>query len=184
MVKRMGKRVLAEGRHLRFVEENGWEFAERFRISGIVVLIPVTPEGKLVLVEQFRVPVGANVIELPAGLAGDVPQFAGESLETAANRELEEETGYRAETLRLMMHGPPSAALSAEIMHVFLATDLVKVGSGGGDISENITVHEIPFTQISLWLAQQATQPGKLIDPKVYMGSWFAREAFSGQNQR
>ena len=65
------KRVLAEGRHLRFVERNGWEFVERKNVTGVAILVALTDEGRVLIVEQWREPVGARVLELPAGLAGD-----------------------------------------------------------------------------------------------------------------
>ena len=91
----MGTKVLFEGRYLRLRSAGHWEFAERVGISGVVAVVAITPSGALLLVEQFRIPVGSQVIELPAGLAGD-GDFAGENLQTAAQRELEEETGWTA----------------------------------------------------------------------------------------
>src|ERR1017187_9697315 len=92
------RRILAEGRHLRFVERNGWEFVERKNVTGIAILVALTDWGGVLLVEQHREPVGARVLELPAGLAGDEGE---ESAESAANRELVEETGYRAGVLEV-----------------------------------------------------------------------------------
>ena len=93
----MGKQreVIAATRHLQLVRRGGWEYVERPNVTGIVVIVPVTRDGELVLIEQYRVPVDRPVIELPAGLAGDVPGTEGERLEAAARRELLEETGYR-----------------------------------------------------------------------------------------
>jgi len=175
MVKQLKKRTLAEGRFLHLVEEDGWEYVQRPHISGIVVLIPITDQNELILVEQFRRPVNAHVIELPAGLAGDTADFSGETLQKAALRELEEETGYRSTHLHLVTKGPPSPGISAEIIHIFLATGLEKVGAGGGDENEDIKVHKVPFAHLEEWLARKANQPGIMVDPKVYMGAWFAR---------
>ena len=80
------------GRYLSLLERDGWEFASRSNASGVVVLVPVTGQGEIVLVEQFRKPVGKNVVELPAGLVGD-HEDPDESVLSAARRELEEETG-------------------------------------------------------------------------------------------
>jgi ADP-ribose pyrophosphatase len=81
--------VLHQGRYLRLVRQGTWEYVERLGISGIVGLIPVTPAAELVLVEQYRVPSGCRVVELPAGLAGDIAGQEHEPLELAAARELE-----------------------------------------------------------------------------------------------
>ena len=69
------RRVLAEGAHLRLMVANGWEFVQRPKITGIVVIVGTTKLGSLVLVTQWREPVGAYVVEWPAGLAGDVPGY-------------------------------------------------------------------------------------------------------------
>src|SRR5690606_33221547 len=87
----MAREIMAEGRFLRMVREDGWEWVQRTRISGVVVVAAVTPEGKVLLVEQHRPPVGGRVLEMPAGLAGDIAGQEDEALETAARRELEEE---------------------------------------------------------------------------------------------
>jgi ADP-ribose pyrophosphatase len=111
----------------------------------------------------------ASVIELPAGLAGDVPEDADEPLEAAARRELVEETGYEATNLERLFEGPLSAGMTTEVVTFFRATGLTKTGAGGGDGSESITVHEVPLAEADRWLAGQAAA-GKLVDPKVYVG--------------
>ncbi|HXT22313.1 MAG TPA: NUDIX hydrolase, partial [Thermoanaerobaculia bacterium] len=103
--------VLGEGRFLRLLRRRGWELVERNGVQGIVVLVAVTPDGELLLVEQHREPVRGTVIELPAGLAGDELDSAGESLEQAATRELREETGWEATSWERLSTGPPSAGL-------------------------------------------------------------------------
>ena len=84
-----------EGRYLSLRERDGWEFASRSNASSVVVLVAVTPAEEIVLVEQYRKPVEARVIELPAGLVGDLGD-PDEPILDAAARELEEETGYAA----------------------------------------------------------------------------------------
>ncbi len=144
--------VLYEGRHLRFVRRGHWEFAQRKGVSGIVGILPITDDGKVVLVEQFRLPVNARVVEIPAGLAGDVAGSETEALADAARRELEEETGYRAATMTLLTSGAASAGISDEIITIFRAEGLAKVGAGGGDEHEDIEVHEVPLKDIRAWL--------------------------------
>jgi ADP-ribose pyrophosphatase len=164
--------VLGEGRHLRLVRRRGWEYAERTNAAAIVVVVAVTPDGRLLLTEQYREPVQGAVIELPAGLVGDRPGEAGEDLRTAAHRELLEETGYEAEELRALAAGPPSAGLSSEVVTFVRAAGLRRVGAGGGDEHESITVHEVPLATVPDWLEAHA-RAGRLVDPKVYAGLYW-----------
>lgn len=160
--------VLADGKFVQLVDKDGWEYVRRKNISGIAGLVARTDEGRMVLVEQYRPPVGADVIELPAGL-GDVD---GEPLIDCGRRELIEETGYEAGSVKLLVSGAASAGSTAEILTMYLATDLKKVGDGGGDHSENITVHEIPLDEVEAWLDRQA-EAGKVIDLKIYLGLYY-----------
>ena len=165
---------MAEGRHLRFVVRNGWEFVERRNISGIVVLVGTTGHGCLVLVTQWREPVGAWVVELPAGLAGDLPGGEGEALAEAARRELREETGFEAATMEPVLKGPPSPGLSDEVVTFFRARGLVRVGRGGGVEEEEVRAHAVPLSGLSDWL-DTVRAKGFLVDPKVYAGAYLVR---------
>ncbi|KAG1255233.1 hypothetical protein G6F66_014921 [Rhizopus arrhizus] len=123
-----------------------WEYSERTHAGGLAaIIIAVTPEDKVLFVEQFRVPLQAPTIEMPAGLVGDI--HAGESLEVSAVRELEEETGWTADHAEVLMIGPTSSGASSEKIAFVRATGLRRIGEGGGDDSEDITVHEIPRAQ-------------------------------------
>lgn len=172
------RKVLARGNHLELVQQDRWEFASRPNVTGIVAIVAVTDDRKLLLIEQHRVPVGKHVIELPAGLAGDADEHRLEPLELAARRELLEETGYEASTWRKVAEGTPSAGLSDEIITLFHATGLKKTGSGEGDGSEQITLHEIPLADVADWLSQRVQQ-GCMVDLKVYSGLYFAMSARS-----
>ncbi|MEN0062094.1 MAG: NUDIX hydrolase [Myxococcota bacterium] len=165
---------LARGRFLRLVRRDGWEWAERTNVTGVVVIVAQTPNNAVLLVEQPRIPVGAPVIEFPAGLAGDVD--ATEALATAAARELEEETGFAAETMIRVTEGPVSAGMSSESLTFFVAKGLKRVGPGGGDGSERITVHAIPRDEVDAWLVARQAE-GTLVDPKVYAGLYFLDRA-------
>lgn len=167
--------VLAQGRHLRLVSRNGWEFADRGNVSGIVIILAVTDDDRLILVEQFRPPVNGRVIELPAGLAGDEPGAEEEELVEAARRELLEETGYAAESFTRLFAGPPSAGLSSEVLTFFRAEGLKKVGTGGGDESEDIQIHEVPLGDLETWLNRRREVENILVDPKVYAGLYFQK---------
>lgn len=164
-------KILGAGKYLRLVQQDRWEWVERVHCTGVVILVAVTDAGKIVLVEQYRASCKKNIIELPAGLVGDVTQQ--ERLEDAAVRELWEETGYTAERLSVLTEGPPSAGMSPEIVTFFLAEGLQKTGPGGGDESEQIVVHELSLEEAPLWLKRQQNQ-GKGLDPKVYAGLYFA----------
>lgn len=163
------------GRYLSMLERDGWEFASRSNASGVVVLIPVTAAGEIVFVEQYRKPVGSSVIELPAGLVGDNAD-PGETILEAAGRELIEETGYQASSLKVLMECPSSAGMSDEIVSFVLARGLNRVGPGGGDDSEDIEVHVVPLSGADDWL-QSRQQGGTPLDPKIYAALyWLDRE--------
>jgi len=168
------RRVLAQGRHLRFVEVDGWEFVERNRVSGIAAVVAVTESGRVLLVEQYRAPVAGQVIELPAGLAGDSAERTDEPVAAAAARELLEETGYAADSFEALSDGPPSVGVTSEVVTLFRAHGLKRVGPGGGDGTESIAVHEVALEQVAEWLEAQRRR-GCLIDPKVYAGLYFLK---------
>jgi ADP-ribose pyrophosphatase len=162
------------GRYLALVERAGWEYATRINASAVAVLVPLTQRGELVLVEQYREPIRRRVLELPAGLAGDSDD-PEEPIEAAAQRELLEETGYRAGRLTRILSCPSSAGMSDEMITFFLAEDLERVGSGGGDDSEDIEVHRVKLERVDAWLSARLGS-GVLLDPKVYAALyWLSR---------
>ena len=173
MLNQDDAKVLYKARHMTMVERDAWEFVIRNGITGIIVIVPVTDDRRLVLVEQHRIPVKANVIELPAGLVGDDGD-PDEKLSAAAQRELLEETGYEARCWQFLTEGPPSPGMSDEIVSFFLATGLRRVGKGGGVEGENITVHEVPLGELHDWLREQQ-RDGKMVDPKLFTGVYFAQ---------
>lgn len=154
------------GRYLGIREIDHWEFAARTNASAVAVLVPVTDDDELVLVEQYRIPVQARVIELPAGLVGDQGE-PDEPVEAAAMRELEEETGFVAKHLSHLLTCPTTAGMSDEMISFYLAEGLQRTGPGGGDDSEDIEVHIVPLDEASDWLSEQRAQ-GRMLDPKVY----------------
>ncbi len=164
-----------QGNFLQVVLREHYECVERRGIEGIVGIIAVTDDRKLILVEQYRPPVQARVIELPAGLAGDNAAARGETLEAAARRELLEETGYQAREVVPVAHGAASAGLSNELITLMLATGLTKVANGGGDEHEDMTVHEVPLAGLPEWLGQRQAQ-GTILDLKVYSALGFCRQ--------
>lgn len=177
------KQVVWQGRHLSVVIRGGWEYAQRLHVTGIVGIVAVTDEGRLVLTEQYRPPVDRRVIELPAGLVGDVAGQEDERLETAARRELLEETGYEAARLERLCHGTASAGISNEEITLFMAAGLKKVGRGGGDAAEDIRVHEVPVDSVLAWLGAQEAH-GVLVDLKVYAALYFCQKPAAGVQKR
>jgi len=165
-------RLLYDGRYLRLVERNGWELvARRHRVA---VIVAWTPGDELLLVEQYRVPVGRRTIELPAGLVGDEPGQENEDLLEAAGRELAEETGWRADQVAEIMACPTSAGMTDEMAVFVAAAGLQRVGPGGGSDSEDITVHAVARSRIDAWLAARH-QEGLAIDPKIFTALYWSR---------
>jgi ADP-ribose pyrophosphatase len=171
----MGKiETLYTGKFLELLREGPWEYANRVNSNGAVVIAALTPEKKFLLVEQYRIPCHKNVIELPAGIAGDSSDTRGETLEQAARRELQEETGYEAGRMEFVLTGATSAGLTSELVTLFLALDLRRTGQGGGVQSEQITLHEIPLDSAEAWLRQRM-KDGELVDHKVFAALYFLR---------
>src|SRR5690606_3042465 len=147
--------LLYEGEWLRMVKRGQWESCERTHgKDGLAVLvIAVTPDDHVLFVEQYRVPLGARTIEMPAGLVGD--DFSDDTLESAARRELIEEAGWDAGRIDVLLVGPTSSGMSNERIAFARALDLRKVGDGGGVADEAITVHAIPRATAPAWLMQK-----------------------------
>ncbi len=161
--------TLYEGRYLRLLQRGHWEYAERTNAGSAVIVVAVTPERKLLFVEQFRIPVAMATIEMPAGLVGDLDAF--DTIEAAAKRELLEETGWQAGKVEVLMVGPSSSGMSNEMVAFARASDLVKVHDGGGDDSEDIIVHEVPVDAAPQWLASKMRE-GYAMDAKLWAGLW------------
>lgn len=161
--------TLYQGNYLRLKRQGRWEYAERVNADSAVIVIAVTPDNNLLFVEQFRVPMNAHCIEMPAGLVGDLD--AHDTLENAAKRELLEETGWRAEEVKVLMVGPSSSGMSNEQVAFVRARKLTRVHAGGGDETENITVHEVPVGDAPKWLVQKMME-GYAMDPKLWAGLW------------
>jgi ADP-ribose pyrophosphatase len=166
------RQVLAEGKFLRLVAEHGWEWVERRNTNGAVVIAPITEHGEIVLIEQYRIPLEARVVELPAGLVGDEPGSQQEALIEAARRELLEETGYDASQWEYVLSGPSSAGLATETYALYLARGARRVGPGGGDAKEDIQVHVLPLDQVDAWLHEKQREE-RLVDPKIYAALYF-----------
>ncbi len=175
MIRKKGchDRTIMAGKYLRLVVKDGWEYVERVNCTGVVIIVGKTDDDKVILVEQFRHPVQRLTIGFPAGLVGDSRGLKGESVLSAARREMIEETGYCPAKIRTFFVGPVSAGMCCDMVTIVHATGLNKVGSGGGvDDQENIKIHEVPLKRINTWLTAQVKK-GRLVGPNLFAGLYF-----------
>ncbi|MBV9883398.1 MAG: NUDIX hydrolase [Sphingomonadaceae bacterium] len=157
--------IVWEGRYLAVRKRGSWEYVSRTRsISAAVIL--ALDEGKVVLVEQYRVPLGRNCLELPAGLIGDEEE--GEAVQSAAIRELEEETGYRAERMTELGYFYSSPGMVSEGFWLLRAEGLTRTGEGGGVEGEDIVVHLVPVDEVAAFVAAKRAE-GCAIDVRMLL---------------
>jgi len=171
-MKQPKQTILHTGQFLALIREDHWEYVDRVNGSDAAIIIGVTVDQKILLVEQYRIPVHARTIELPAGIIGDEPESVNESSAAAARRELLEETGYAAKHIEALLAGASCSGVTSELVNMFHATGLLRAGTGGGVANEDITVHEVLLAEVVAWLVAKA-KSGILIDPKVYAGLFF-----------
>jgi len=147
--------IVWQGRFITAKTRGKWEYVSRSRgISAAVIL--AVHDGAVVLVEQFRVPLGRTCLELPAGLIGD--GSSDEAPELAAARELEEETGFRAGRIENLGQFYSSPGMVSESFHLMRAHDLERVHQGGGVEDEDIVVHVVPLADLSAFVADKRAQ--------------------------
>ena len=157
-----------QGRFITAKTRGRWEYVSRARGIKAAVILAITPEDEVVLVEQFRIPLGKPCIELPAGLIGDDDGGEGEEAAMAAIRELEEETGYRAARMEDLGEFYSSPGMVSEAFTLFRAFDLTRVSEGGGIEGEGITVHHVPRAGIADFIAAKRAE-GYGIDTRMLM---------------
>ena len=143
-----------------------WEYVTRARGIRAAVILAIDPEDHVILVEQFRVPLGKPCLELPAGLIGDDDGKAGEDATAAAARELEEETGYRAAWMEVLGEFYSSPGMVSESFTLLRAHDLTQIGPGGGVDGEDITVHRVPLNGLEQFITA-ARERGLGIDVRL-----------------
>ena len=165
------KEVAWEGKYIKVLKQGTWEWVSRTRGVGAAVILAID-DGHVLLVEQYRVPLGRKCLELPAGLIGD--QEEGEGIEAAAIRELEEETGYRAERMVDLGRFHASPGMSSEGFNLVRAEGLAKVGKGGGVEAEDILVHRVPLAEVPAFVRRKRDE-GLAVDVKMLLllGSGF-----------
>ena len=144
--------VMWQGRFVTAKKRGRWEYVSRSRGIRAAVIVAMDEHDHVLLVEQYRVPLGCNCIELPAGLIGDDDGAEDENPLVAAGRELEEETGYRAENLEDMGCFFSSPGMVSESFTLVRARGLSQVGQGGGVDGEDITVHRVALSSLPAFL--------------------------------
>jgi ADP-ribose pyrophosphatase len=154
-----------EGRFIVARRQGSWEFVGRTRDIHAAVILAVD-DGHVLLVEQYRVPLKARCLELPAGLVGDEQE--GEALESAAARELEEETGYRPARIERLGRFASSPGMVSESFTLVRATGLEKVSEGGGVPGEDIVVHRVPLNEVTAFVAAKRDE-GLAMDVKLLL---------------
>lgn len=152
------------GKYLEVRREGSWEYVARAGGIGAAVILALTEAREVVLVEQYRVPLGRRCIELPAGLIGD--SVAGEDAAGGAARELHEETGFVAARWEYLGEFATSSGMSSETFHLFRATGLARTGPGGGDGHEDIAVHVVALADVPAWLTARRAE-GCAIDCRL-----------------
>ena len=157
-----------EGRFIAAKTRGRWEYVTRTRDIKAAVILAIDAQARVILVDQFRIPLGKRCLELPAGLIGDDAGGEGEYAMTAAVRELEEETGYRASRMEEIGEFYSSPGMVSEAFTLFRAHDLTRVSAGGGTENEGITVHHVPLGEIAEFIAARRAE-GYGIDTRMLM---------------
>ena len=155
--------LMWEGKYVRALKRDKWEYASRTNnISAVVILAEY--EGKVILIDQPRVAPDCRCIELPAGLVGDEDPDA--TPESAAIKELEEETGFSAERVERLGDFYASPGMLSESFTLVRAHGVQQVGPGGGDENEDINVHLVPREEIPNFIEQKRAE-GFGVDVKL-----------------
>lgn len=144
--------IVWQGKFITAKTRGRWEYVARARGIRAAAIIAID-DGHVLLVEQYRIPLGKRSLEVPAGLIGDDEGKAGEAPEVAALRELEEETGYTAERMENLGEFYSSPGMVSESFTLLRAHGLTKVGEGGGTDSEDIIVHRVKLDELPQFVA-------------------------------
>ncbi|WP_095011682.1 NUDIX hydrolase [Tsuneonella mangrovi] len=166
------------GRYITAKKRGRWEYVGRPNNIRAAVILAVE-DGHVLLVEQYRVPLGKPCLEMPAGLIGDEDEHAGEDPLAAAGRELEEETGWRAAHLESLGEFWSSPGMVSESFTLVRARGLTQVGPGGGVGGENITPYRVPLAALPAFV-EERRKAGVGIDVRI-MGLLLAGELDTGE---
>lgn len=153
------------GKYISVLKRGRWEYVSRTGSINAVVILAVH-DGKVILIEQYRVPVGGRCLELPAGLVGDEDEHA--TVEETAVKELEEETGFTCERVERLGEFHSSPGMVAESFTLVRAHGVRKIGDGGGNEHEDITVHLVSREDIPAFI-QSRRDAGSAVDVKLLL---------------
>jgi ADP-ribose pyrophosphatase len=153
------------GKWLTVLRDGKWEYVSR--VGGIeAVVVLAIDDGHVLLIDQYRVPLGKRCIELPAGLIGD--EHEGDTPVDAARRELDEETGYACETVEELGFFHASPGMVTEGFTLVRASGLTRIGEGGGVSGEDIIVHRVPLAEVPDFIATKRAE-GTAVDVKILL---------------
>lgn len=140
---------------------------------GAVAIVAITPENKLIMVEQYRKALERSIIEIPAGKLekGEAPEFT-------AMRELEEETGYTADKLELIQTFSTSPGFADEVIHMFSAVGLKKSTSGAVLDDDEF----VELLEVSIEEAEQMMADNRIYDAKTAFAVLWAKQKLSLDN--
>lgn len=162
------ERIVWQGKFVTAKVRGKWEYVSRARGIKAAVILAVDEHDHVLLVEQFRVPLGKSCLELPAGLIGDDDSAPDEDAASAAVRELEEETGYTAARMEVLGEFYSSPGMVSESFTLLRAHGLTRIGPGGGTDGEDITVHRVPLAGLAGFIESTRAR-GLGIDVRLLM---------------
>lgn len=142
-LKRVGRELVMPGKVIDFYRDTmelpdgrieKWDYIDHKR--GGACIVPVLPDGRILMIHQYRPAIDRETLELPAGARDSIQ----EDTAVTAARELEEETGYRSDKITLLLKLKSAVAYCSEFTDVYLAEDLIPIGGQHLDEAEEIRI--------------------------------------------